>query len=104
MITQIQKMIQGDLLIMAILQYRGSAMMCHAHTVTQYFKADNEGFYLDGLHHLTYKGQKKVAKKLELRPAQTDIPYNVDSNQKGRHRPGSDPRQAETNQDNKLRK
>ena len=68
----------------------------------------NEGFYLDDLHHLTYKGQNKVAKKLELRPAQTYIPYNVVSNQNSRHRtsrgPVSDLRQVETNQDYKLQK
>ena len=45
----------------------------------------NEGFYLDDLHHLTYKGLVKVTKKLELRPAQTDIGYNVVSNHKSRH-------------------
>jgi len=46
-----------------------------------YDRAINEGFYL-----LTYKGQNKVAKKLELRPAQTYIPYNVVTNQQNRHR------------------
>ena len=44
----------------------------------------NEGFYLDDLVHLTFKGQNKVAKKLELIPAQSDAPYNVVSNQRNR--------------------
>ena len=47
-----------------------------------YDGAINVGFYL-----LTYKGQNKVAKKLELRPAQTYIPYMyVVTNQQNRHR------------------
>jgi hypothetical protein len=37
----------------------------------------NEGFFMDDLVHLTYKGQNKIAQKLDLKPLQTDSSYNV---------------------------
>lgn len=66
-------------------------LSCTYYDVTDILKladgAINEGFYLDDLVHLTYKGQNKLAMKLNLKPTQTDTPYNVVSNQKTRPKP-----------------
>ena len=46
----------------------------------------NEGYYLDDSIHLTYKGQNKIAQKLELQAVQKDAPYSVTRAQKAQQK------------------
>ena len=46
----------------------------------------NQGYYLDHSIHLTYKGQNKIAQKLELQAVQKDAPHSVTRAQKAQQK------------------
>lgn len=56
-------------------------MDCTYKDSTEFLKLNdgsiNEGYYMDDLVHLTYKGQNKLAQMMDLKPQNTQVSYNV---------------------------